>query len=71
MLLSHELAHGNTKVKSVVGTAARTPPAPPIGMVLLGGLNPLAAAEEAGVEAENIAEAGTIDFRQFVSCREL
>jgi hypothetical protein len=42
-----------------------------IGMVLLGGLNPLAAAEEAGVEAENIAEAGTIDFHQFVSCQEL
>jgi repressor of nif and glnA expression len=42
-----------------------------IGMVLLGGLNPLAAAEEAGVEAENIAEAGTIDFRQFVNCQEL
>jgi repressor of nif and glnA expression len=42
-----------------------------IGMVLLGGLNPLAAAEEAGVEAENIAEAGTVDFHQLVSCHEL
>lgn len=42
-----------------------------IGMVLLGGLNPLAAAEEAGIEAENIPEAGTIDFRQLVNCHEL
>jgi len=42
-----------------------------IGMVLLGGLNPVAAAEEAGLEAENISESGTIDFRQLVSYREL
>jgi hypothetical protein len=42
-----------------------------IGMVLLGGLNPVAAAEEAGIEAENISESGTIDFRQLASYREL
>jgi repressor of nif and glnA expression len=42
-----------------------------IGMVLLGGLNPVAAAEEAGIEAENISESGTIDFRQLVSYNEL
>jgi repressor of nif and glnA expression len=42
-----------------------------IGMVLLGGLNPVAAAEEAGLEAENISESGTIDFRQLVSYNEL
>jgi hypothetical protein len=42
-----------------------------IGMVLLGGLNPVAAAEEAGIEAENISESGTIDFRELVSYREL
>ena len=42
-----------------------------IGMVLLGGLNPVAAAEEAGVEAENISESGTIDFRQLVSYHEI
>jgi hypothetical protein len=42
-----------------------------IGMVLLGGLNPVAAAEEAGIEAENISESGTIDFRQLVSYHEL
>jgi hypothetical protein len=42
-----------------------------IGMVLLGGLNPVAAAEEAGLEAENISESGTIDFHQLVSYHEL
>ena len=42
-----------------------------IGMVLLGGLNPVAAAEEAGMEAESISESGTIDFRQLVSYNEL
>ena len=42
-----------------------------IGMILLGGLNPVAAAEEAGVEAENISESGTIDFRHLASFREL
>jgi hypothetical protein len=42
-----------------------------IGMILLGGLNPVAAAEEAGIEAENISESGTIDFRQLVNYREL
>ena len=42
-----------------------------IGMILLGGLNPVAAAEEAGIEAENISESGTIDFHRLVSYREL
>jgi len=42
-----------------------------IGMLLLGGLNPVAAAEEAGVEAENISESGTIDFHHLASFREL
>jgi len=41
------------------------------GMILLGGLNPVAAAEEAGVEAENISESGTIDFRHLVRFGEL
>ncbi|MFC1967914.1 DUF128 domain-containing protein [Chloroflexota bacterium] len=35
-----------------------------VGMVLLGGLSPVAAAFEAGVEVENIAESGLIDFQQ-------
>jgi repressor of nif and glnA expression len=38
-----------------------------VGMVLLGGLNPVAAAVEAGVEIENIAESGMIEFNQLVS----
>jgi hypothetical protein len=42
-----------------------------VGMVLLGGLNPVAAAVEAGVEIENIAESGMIDFQQLVSVWEL
>jgi len=42
-----------------------------IGMILLGGLNPVAAAEEAGIEAENISESGTIDFHQLVNYRDL
>ena len=33
-----------------------------IGVVQLGGLNPVAAAVEAGVEIENVAESGLIDF---------
>lgn len=32
-----------------------------IGVVQLGGLNPIAAASEAGIEIENVAESGFID----------
>ena len=42
-----------------------------MGMVLLGGLNPVAAAEEAGIEAQNISESGTVDFRHLMNYREL
>ncbi|MFC1972017.1 DUF128 domain-containing protein [Chloroflexota bacterium] len=35
-----------------------------IGIIQLGGLNPIAAAVEAGIEIENIAESGLIDFQQ-------
>jgi HTH-type transcriptional regulator, global nitrogen regulator NrpRI len=34
------------------------------GIIQLGGLNPVAAAVESGVEVENIAESGLIDFQQ-------
>lgn len=37
-----------------------------VGIILLGGMNPIAAAEEAGIEADNVSESGTIDFRQLV-----
>jgi hypothetical protein len=42
-----------------------------VGMVLLGGLNPVAAAEEAGVEADNFSESGTIDFERLIHYSEL
>lgn len=35
-----------------------------VGMVLYGGLNPVAAVVEAGIEVENIAESGLIDYKQ-------
>ena len=42
-----------------------------LGMVLLGGLNPLAAAVEAGIEIENVGESGVVDFEQLVSIGDL
>jgi repressor of nif and glnA expression len=42
-----------------------------IGVVQLGGLNPVAAAVEAGIEIENIAESGLIDFGQLHSFWQL
>ena len=41
-----------------------------IGIVLLGGLNPIAAAEEAGIHAENMASSTVMDYRDFVTFRE-
>jgi len=38
-----------------------------VGMVLLGGLNPVAAAVESGIEIENIAESGMIEFSRLTS----
>ncbi|MFC2000915.1 DUF128 domain-containing protein [Chloroflexota bacterium] len=42
-----------------------------VGMVLLGGLNPLATVVEAGIEVSNMAESGLIDFQQLVSFENL
>ncbi len=42
-----------------------------IGVILLGGMNPVAAAEEAGIEAENVCEAGTTEFESLVRFRDL
>jgi len=42
-----------------------------VAIVLLGGLNPVAAAVEAGIEIENIAESGLIDFQQLHSYSQL
>jgi repressor of nif and glnA expression len=42
-----------------------------VGMVLLGGLNPVAAASESGIPIQNIGESGLIDFQQLFSYKEL
>ena len=42
-----------------------------VGVVQLGGLNPVAAAVEAGIDVENMAESGLIDFRELRSFWEL
>lgn len=42
-----------------------------VGVVQLGGLNPVAAAVEAGIEIENIAESGLIDFKKLQSFWQL
>ncbi|MFC1926021.1 DUF128 domain-containing protein [Chloroflexota bacterium] len=42
-----------------------------VGIVLLGGLNPVAAAEEAGVETESISMSSAIDYKQLRSIWEL
>jgi len=42
-----------------------------IGIILLGGMNPVAAAEEAGIEADNVCEAGTVEFESLVSFWDL
>jgi len=42
-----------------------------VGVVLLGGLNPLAAVAEAGITVDNVGESGTVDYEQLVSFWEL
>lgn len=42
-----------------------------VGIVLLGGLNPVAAAVEAGIEVESIAESGMVDFDQLIRYSDL
>ncbi|NIN94525.1 MAG: DUF128 domain-containing protein [Anaerolineae bacterium] len=42
-----------------------------IGIILLGGMNPVAAAEEVGIEADNVLEAGTAEFESLVNFRDL
>jgi len=42
-----------------------------VGIVQLGGLNPVAAAVEAGIEIENVAESGLIDFERLISFWQL
>jgi repressor of nif and glnA expression len=42
-----------------------------VGMILVGGLNPVAAAVEAGFEIDNFAESGLIDFSKLTSVLKL
>jgi repressor of nif and glnA expression len=42
-----------------------------VGMILLGGLNPVAAAKEAGIEAENRAMSTLIDYQDLIKFRSL
>jgi repressor of nif and glnA expression len=42
-----------------------------VGLIQLGGLNPVAAAVEAGIVVENIAESGMIDFSRLKNFQEL
>ena len=42
-----------------------------VGMVLLGGLNPVAAAAEADIEVANVGESGVIDFNRLTDFEEL
>ena len=42
-----------------------------VGVILLGGLNPIAAVVEAGFEVENMAESGMIDFKQLVNVYQI
>ncbi len=41
-----------------------------IGMILLGGLNPVAAAEEAGIAADNLAMSTVMEYQELVKFRE-
>ncbi len=42
-----------------------------LGMVLIGGLNPVAAAAESGIEIENFGESGVVDYQQLTSFWQL
>ncbi len=42
-----------------------------IGMILLGGMNPVAAAEEAGIEAENRAMSTVVEYQDLTKFKEL
>jgi HTH-type transcriptional regulator, global nitrogen regulator NrpRI len=42
-----------------------------VGMVMLGGLNPVAAVVEAGIEVENMAESGLVEYSHLQSIYEL
>lgn len=42
-----------------------------VGMILVGGMNPVAAVEEAGIEAENHAMSTVIDYKELVNINDI
>ena len=42
-----------------------------VGVVLVGGLNPVAAAQEIGIDAENYSMSTVIDYRNFIKYTEI
>ncbi len=42
-----------------------------VGMILLGGLNPIAAAAEAGIQVDNSAESGLIDYERLIDIDQI
>jgi repressor of nif and glnA expression len=42
-----------------------------IGIILVGGLNPVAAVEEQGIEADNYAMSTVMDYRKLIKFAEL
>jgi len=42
-----------------------------VGLVLVGGLNPVAAAQEAGIEAENHSMSEVVDYQTLFDFKEL
>lgn len=42
-----------------------------VGLIFLGGLNPMAAVAEAGIEVDNNSESGLLDFQELVNFRQL
>jgi repressor of nif and glnA expression len=42
-----------------------------IGMIFIGGLNPVAAAEEAGIEAENYAMSTVMEYEKLIKFEEV
>ena len=42
-----------------------------IGMILLGGLNPVAAVEEAGIKVESHAMSAVLEYQKLIKFREI
>ena len=42
-----------------------------IGLVLIGGLNPVAAAEEAGIDTENLAMSTVMEYQDLINIQEV